>query len=191
MDDNDQKTNEPPQVAKPSALPASFKNRQLPPGIKSFTLKSRDGTSITYRASSSHLRIEHQVHQNEWLRFIDTHSRKDQMARLLHFFSAQHTEINQGSSDVTKAASGDRFSLFLSSSAGESDALSSAVEEIVVTEDVVAEVFTEDELKEMEQASECIDKCNTRLSEKLAVLDHMEARRRLKMDELEAMVARL
>jgi hypothetical protein len=43
----------------------------------------------------------------------------------------------------------------------------------------------------MEQVSAYIDECNTRLSEKLAVLDHMEARRRLKMDELEAMVARL
>ncbi len=73
----------------------------------------------------------------------------------------------------------------------EANAIGSGYELRTVREGIVVEVFTEDDLRDMDQASTYIDECNTQLSEKLDVLDHMEARRRLKMDELEAMVARL
>jgi hypothetical protein len=58
-------------------------------------------------------------------------------------------------------------------------------------EDMMAEVFTEEDLKAMKQASAFMDECNTRILEKLVVLDHMETRARLEMDELDAMVAKL
>jgi hypothetical protein len=61
-----------------------------------------------------------------------------------------------------------------------------------IFEEKLTEALEENDLKDdTEQASTYIDECNARIAEKLAVLDHMETRFRLKMAELEAMVARL
>jgi RNA recognition motif-containing protein len=70
-------------------------------------------------------------------------------------------------------------------------AKSKSPEDRVVTKGIVAEVFIENNLKDIEQVSKSIDDYNARISEKLAVLDHMETRVRLNLDELEAMVAKL
>jgi hypothetical protein len=64
-------------------------------------------------------------------------------------------------------------------------------EPIAVMEDVVISEFTENEIRDIEQASTYVDQTNARIAEKLTVLDHMEARARREMVELEAMLAKL
>jgi hypothetical protein len=109
---------------------------------------------------------------------------------LISRVSAHGTTINAFAAGVDKAIAFCAPAAAVGSAVAYA-AIGNSTQVQAVTIGTVVEVFTENDLRDMEQVSAYIDECNTRLSEKLAVLDHMEARRRLKMDELEAMVARL